>query len=256
MEPLHMPVYYRMLRIAREEGVAVGWGDYGHRLLGTELVLGPQSIDFPRRPHGHRRVYVGPCVDAQRVEDSFDWSRVNGHGPIVYCAVGSHGVYWNAENRLRLIESVVQAFRVRPEYQVLLQTTSECECARLELLPDNILAAPWYPQLQVLQRASLIISHGGFGTVREALFFGVPMIIFPCGVDQPGNAARVVRAQVGISGDIRTVTPAAIGSMVRRIERPPYRANAQRLSRALQAEVTCSHAVDVIERILRGEWRH
>jgi len=234
--------------MARREGIEIGWGDYGHRLVGPELVLGPQVIDFSRRASRHTRLYVGACVDTERVEDRFDWSRVDDDRPIVYCAVGSHGGYWNAENDLRLLEAVIEAFKTRPERQLLLQITDEGVRARLEPLPDNILAAAWFPQLQVLSRASLMISHGGFGTVREALFYGVPMIIFPRGVDQPGNAARVTWARVGLMGDIRSVNPDRIGAMVDTIEKQGYRDRAIRLSESLQIDNTCDDAVALIEK--------
>jgi MGT family glycosyltransferase len=252
LEPLYMPVYYRALHVARHEGIAVRWGDYGYRLDGTALVFGPEGVDFPRRLRRYRRVYGGACVDTERVEDAFDWGAIDTRKPLVYCAVGSHGGYWNAENRSRFLRCAVESFKARPDYQVLLQTTGDDECRAFGALPANILAARWYPQLTVLSRASLIITHGGFGTVREALFFGVPMIVFPCGVDQPGNAARVVRLRVGIAGDIRTVTPATMSRMLREIEMPPYRENALKLRSALRADNTCSQALNIIEGSLEG----
>jgi MGT family glycosyltransferase len=252
LEPFYMPVYHRVLHIARREGIAIRWGDYGYRLADTELVLGPKAIDLPGHRRRHARVYVGACVDTERAEDAFDWNRVKPDKPLVYCTVGSHGSHWNAENRFRLLKSVVEAFRAHPEYQVLLQTAREDECRPLEPLPDNVFVAPWYPQLEVLARASVLITHGGFGTVREALFFGIPMIVFPCGVDQPGNAARIARLQAGVRGDIRRVTAATISSMLRAVELPPYRQNALRLSGALRADNTCSEAVAVIEGCLDG----
>jgi UDP:flavonoid glycosyltransferase YjiC (YdhE family) len=149
-----------------------------------------------------------------------------------------------------LLNSVVEAFAARTEYQLLIQAADERECERFGSRSGNILAAPWFPQLRVLSRASFMIGHGGFGMVREALFYGVPMIIFPFGVDQPGNAARVAWSQVGLVGDIRTVTPEVINTLVARIERPPYRDNAMKLSKALQRENDCREAVVLIDEIL------
>jgi UDP:flavonoid glycosyltransferase YjiC (YdhE family) len=235
------------MRIARQEGVEIGWGDYGHRLVGPELVLGPQVIDFPRPTAQHTRLYVGACVDTERVEGSFDWSRVDDDRPLVYCAVGSHGGYWNAENSLSLTEAVIEAFKTRPDLQLLLQITDRDVRRRFEPLPDHILAAGWFPQLEVLSRASLLISHGGFGTVREALYYGVPMIVYPRGVDQPGNGARVTWLRVGLMGDIRSVTPAGIGVMMDTIGKLRYRDNAIKLSEFLKAENSCEAAVALIE---------
>jgi zeaxanthin glucosyltransferase len=251
-EPLYMPVYYRILRAARREGVLIRWGDYGHRLLGTELVFGPRAIDFCQDHHPGRRVYAGISVDMARVEDSFDWSLADSRKPLVYCAIGSHGAYWNAGNRLRLLKAVVQSFRTHPERRLLLQIAGEEERARLAPLPGNVVAATWYPQLAVLERTSVFISHGGLGSVREALFFGVPMIIFPFGVDQPGNAARVTRARVGLSGDIRTVTADTISSMLWAVERQPFRENALRLSKVVRVHSECEDAVAAVERACVG----
>ena len=148
-EPSYMPVYYRILRTARRKGMLIGWGDYGHRLLGTELVFGPRAIDFCQDHYPRRRVYAGISVDTARVEDDFDWSIVDPRRPLVYCAIGSHGGYWNAGNRARPLMSVVQSFRVHPERQLLLQTAGEAERARLAPLPGNVVASSWHLQLQV-----------------------------------------------------------------------------------------------------------
>jgi MGT family glycosyltransferase len=240
------------LDIARREGINIGWGDYGHRLIGPEFILGPQIIDFPRSPSQHPRLYVGACVDTDRVENSIDWHRVNSNKPVVYCCVGSHGGYWNQENRIRLIESVITDFKTRPDFQLLLQVADENERMSYEPLPDHILAAPWFPQMEVLSHASLMITHGGFGAVREALFYGVPMIIFPFGVDQPGNAARTTWAQVGVVGDIRTVTAAAIHTFIDTINEREYRDNATKLRESLQNANSCNEAVVFIETMLKA----
>ena len=124
-EALRMPEYYRLLSLAREMGVQVGWGDYGYRLNGPEFVLGAKELDFAGRASQPGRLYVGASVDAQRVEEPFDWSRVDASRERVYCSIGSHGGYWNQPNRLRLVQAAVQAFKNRPQYQLLLQLTGK-----------------------------------------------------------------------------------------------------------------------------------
>jgi len=251
-EPLRAPIYYAYLRLARREGVAVRWGDYGHRLGGTEWILGPRELDFPRRRPRPSRVYVGACVDTERSEEPLELSLLSDPRPLVCCAVGSHGPHWNADNRRRLLQAVAEAFRARPGLHLLLQVGDARDLARLGSLPDHIVARPWYPQLQVLAHANLIISHGGFSTVREALFYGVPLLIFPCGVDQPGDAARVVHAGVGLAGDIRKVTAEMVGAMVdAALGDPSYRERARRMAQALRADNDCAAALASLERMRR-----
>jgi UDP:flavonoid glycosyltransferase YjiC (YdhE family) len=49
----------------------------------------------------------------------------------------------------------------------------------------------------VLERAALMVSHGGHGSVMKALWYGRPMVLIPWGRDQPGVAARA--AALGVA---------------------------------------------------------
>lgn len=46
----------------------------------------------------------------------------------------------------------------------------------------------------------------GLGSVKECIYFGVPMIVFPQAFDQPANAQRVVYHELGFADDIHTVS--------------------------------------------------
>jgi MGT family glycosyltransferase len=67
--------------------------------------------------------------------------------------------------------------------------------------PANATIARFVPHQQVLPRASIVVTHGGLGTVMAALSQGVPMVCVPMGRDQFFNAAMVERLGAG-----RTVT--------------------------------------------------
>jgi zeaxanthin glucosyltransferase len=248
-EPLRQPLHAALLDVARNEGVQIGWGDYGHRLHAQELILGPRMLDFPRRAPEPERMYAGACVDTERREEALeqDWA---GHGALIYCAVGSHGPYWNTGNRRRLLAAVVGAFAAHPDRRLLLQASGDGDLAALGPLPPNVHAAPWFPQLQVLRHASVAISHGGFGTMREALFHGVPMVIYPLGVDQPGNGARVRWLGAGLMGDVRSVTPESVGLLVDTVlEEPRYGQKAREIGAALRADNDCREAVAWIREV-------
>ena len=54
------------------------------------------------------------------------------------------------------------------------------------------------PQLEIVKRASAVITHAGLNTVLESLAEGVPLVAIPLGNDQPGVAARVAAKGAGI----------------------------------------------------------
>lgn len=54
------------------------------------------------------------------------------------------------------------------------------------------------PHAAVLPHASLVITHGGHGTVTAAVSAGVPLVCVPMGRDQPAAAARVTHHGLGV----------------------------------------------------------
>lgn len=58
-------------------------------------------------------------------------------------------------------------------------------------IPDNFLLLPYAPQIEILQRASLFITHCGMNSSSEAIRYGVPVICIPLDADQPSVAKRL-----------------------------------------------------------------
>jgi UDP:flavonoid glycosyltransferase YjiC (YdhE family) len=58
-------------------------------------------------------------------------------------------------------------------------------------IPDNILILPNVPQIEILKRASLFITHAGMNSASETIHFGVPVICIPIMGDQNLVAFRL-----------------------------------------------------------------
>jgi hypothetical protein len=69
----------------------------------------------------------------------------------------------------------------------------ELKQQQLKQTSSNIFLLKTAPQIEILQRASLFITHNGMNSTSEAIYFGVPMICLPMalGTDQPLLAYRV-----------------------------------------------------------------
>ena len=62
-----------------------------------------------------------------------------------------------------------------------------------EPLPPNVITANYAPYESMLERASVMVHHGGVGTTSQGLRAGVPTLIVPFAFDQADNAAHAAR---------------------------------------------------------------
>jgi UDP:flavonoid glycosyltransferase YjiC (YdhE family) len=212
-----------------------------------ELILCPQEFDFPEpQGRGKRKlIYVGAEVDLQRHEEPFDWARIDPDKPLIYCSFGSQPeVYPNLH---RFFGTIIQAVGSLPQYQLIL-TTGES----FKNVPANVLLLKHAPQLQILQRTSIFIMHGGINSIKEALCYGVPMIVFPSMTDQPMNAARVAYHRLGLTGDMLTVTVDQARTLIQKVaETHLYRERANHFRDIARQYEEAQVSVMVVEAFLQ-----
>ena len=233
-----------------ENGVDISWGEYGRRLQIPELVLCPREFDFPIVAQSfNQRIYAGACVAniPDGNGDTFDWSQIDTSKTIVYCSVGSHP--WLAKNRRKLFSAAIEALKERPQLFLILQASDPKDVEHCQPLPPNVSVHEWVPQMDILSRASLFITHGGLSSVRESIFHGVPMLVFPWGVDQPGNGARVQYHNLGQKGNAAKVTPAIMGRMIDDIlGNPTYAEAIAKMQETFRQQEDCETGIEVVER--------
>lgn len=127
-----------------------------------------------------------------------DNSKRAGQARLVYASFGTL-VNTDIEPFLKVIDGVKAINSSNPNDQFkFLISTGDISYARFlkmiadkELeIPDNLLLLPKVPQLDVLKRASLFITHSGQGSTSESIHYGVPMVCIPVMGDQPAVAYR------------------------------------------------------------------
>lgn len=110
------------------------------------------------------------------------------------------------------------------------------------------------PHLALLQRAVLMVSHAGHGSVMKGLWSGIPMVLVPWGRDQPGVAARAQRM-----GTARIVEPSALDELPHAIDAvlrmPTYAEAALRHRERIRAGDPVSRACDLVEQSASADAR-
>ena len=188
---------------------------FGVKLDFPELILCPAEFDFPRPP-ALERLYLGPCVDLSRPEPAFPWELLD-QRPLVYCAIGT--ILSRSHATHGLLEKIVRAAAALPDLQFVFAAGATWKDGAPGSKPANVLVVREAPQLALLRRAALMITHGGFNTVKECILMGAPMIALPSKNfrDHFSSAERVVYHGLGLQRDIAEVSSTELISLIDQI---------------------------------------
>jgi MGT family glycosyltransferase len=153
-----------------------------------------------------------------------------------------------------VFRSITQAAIRLKELQFVLAVGGQLDPKQLGAVPANVVVVSHAPQIEVLRRSSLCITHAGLNTVLESLANGVPMVALPVTNDQPGVAARIANKKVGIVIPPHQVSPEKFVTAVTQVlEDPTFRNNVQRMQKAIRSADGLSIAAGVLERAFELE---
>ena len=185
-----------------------GFAEHGDLLL----LNYPHALHDPARtallpPHA----FLGSAVrDEVLPANIAGWLSAPTEMPLVYVSFGSF-----LSVRADVQARVVKALR-RMDVRVALAIGSG-DRAVVGELPSHWLVREYLPQVHLLRRAALAVTHGGNNSVTEALTCGVPMLVLPFSTDQFAGAAAVENAGLGLALDPNTASVAELELAARRL---------------------------------------
>jgi UDP:flavonoid glycosyltransferase YjiC (YdhE family) len=99
-------------------------------------------------------------------------------------------------------------------------------------IPANARLASYLPFEWILAKADVFVTNGGYGSVNQAMSFGVPLVSAGLTEDKADVNARVGWSGVGIDLKTNTPTPQMLRDAVRRVlDMQCYRARASLMAR-------------------------
>lgn len=179
--------------------------------------------------------FVGPSILATtRAPTDFPWESLDDGRRRVYL---SPGTLLGADPTFH--RAAFSAFADHPG-QFILSIGRGADPRDLGPIPDNFIVQPVVPQLELLPKVDLFVTHGGMNSVSEGLYFDVPLVVVPRHIEQALNGRQVARQGAGVV----------------LADTPPYgRVDAATLQRAADevlASEACSRNAARVGRSFRG----
>jgi MGT family glycosyltransferase len=189
-----MPAYWQAAgRMRRKFGVK------GVGLAGALSNMGALNIVYTSalfQPGGNKLgtsfKFVGPSLAPRASDNDFPFEAIT-RKPMVYISLGTI----NNDN----LDFYRQCFEAFGNYdaQFILSVGKRTNIQALESIPANFIVRNFVPQLEVLQRSDLFITHGGMNSVHEGLYYNVPLVVIPQQFEQSIVAQQVVKHGAGVA---------------------------------------------------------
>jgi zeaxanthin glucosyltransferase len=230
---------------AERNGIEIDWSNPSATVSKLAVITQtPKEFDFPIPHLPPQFHYAGPFHDNEGREPiSFPWDKLTGQ-PLIYASMGT---IVNGLNKV--YGAILEAVGEFQEMQVVLSVGRNFSPGDLGPIPSNTIVVPIAPQIELLKRAALCITHAGLNTALEALAQGVPMVAIPIGYDQPGVAARIAYHGVGEFVEIGNLTARRLSELIIKVTaNPNYRDKARWFQKVLAETRGLDVAADIIER--------
>ena len=117
-------------------------------------------------------------------------------------------------------------------------------------IPCNARLASYLPFEWVLPKVDVLVTNGGYGSVNQAMSFGIPLVTAGRTEDKADVNARVAWSGVGIDLATNEPTPQALRAAIRTVlDKPAHRLRASSIAEEFRAIDTRSEILRIISQV-------
>ena len=249
---IYQPVGDRLNRVLEQMGIeplSMTLFDSVVFLADVYMQLSVPSFEFPREfPRSVHFVGTPPIIPNQAPLPS--WAdELDGSRKVVLVTQGTVANH----NFGLLVAPTLQALADEPDVLVVATAGGRPIEAIPGPIPGNARLAQYLPFEWILPKADVLVTNGGYGSVNQAMSFGVPLVTAGLTEDKADVNARVAWSGVGINLASNEPAPEALRSAVRTaLDTPDYRARASLMAREFEAMDTRSEIVRIVDQVVRS----
>jgi MGT family glycosyltransferase len=213
------------------------------------LILSSSTFDFPANHLPDNVRYTGPPFCEAPADTPPELSGPS-QAPLVLASLST--TYQDEGRYLRILIAALGSLPV----QAIVTTGAGYDLSDLDPLPGNVDVRPYIPHGPLLDRAAIMITHSGHGSVIAALAHGVPLLCVPFARDQRDIALRAVATGAAVRLHPTRLSTRKLARTVERVlQRPEYRQAARRIQANLATEDGAGDAAREIAAVGMGSAR-
>jgi MGT family glycosyltransferase len=249
---IYQPVAERMNKTLKAMGVAplsMPIFDSVVKLADAYLQLSVPGFEFPRQfpPSVH---FVGrpPIIPGQAPLPP--WSGdLDGSRKVVLVTQGTVANF----NFGLLVAPTLAALADEPDLLVVATAGGRAVDDIPGPIPANARLAQYLPFEWILPKADVFVTNGGYGSVNQAMSFGIPLVTAGMTEDKADVNARVAWSGVGINLATNEPTPQALRDAVRTVlDSPTYRRHALSMANEFAAIDTRTEVLRIIHQLAQA----
>ena len=204
------------------------------------LILSSHAFDFAANHLPENVRYTGPPFWEAPADTPMD-SPEPSQAPLVLASLST--TYQDEGRYLRVLIAALGSLPV----QAIVTTGAGYDVSDLGPVPGNVDVRPYVPHGPLLDRAAIMITHSGHGSVMAALAHGAPLLCVPFARDQRDIALRAVATGAAVRLRPKGLTARKLSRAIEQVlERPGYREAARRMQASLETEDGAGNAADEI----------
>jgi hypothetical protein len=230
-----------------------------------EVLLAPLELELSPAVKLPTQHYLGLCLNNDRIDLGIDEAfnrkfqyildkRKEG-SKIIYCSLGT---FYEDSNPMVLqflnnLLTAVSGLSFPVEFIFSIKTQIKQTLLHQRSLMPNVHFFSKVPQLLVLKNADLHITHGGLGSIKESIYYQVPMLVYPLDLvyDQNGNGLKVEHHGLGLRGIFNQDKPPAItDKLTRLLEDKTFKDNIGKFNQDLSDKYPANFILSTITELI------
>ena len=188
--------------------------------------------------------FVGPSIANRHELEDFNIENPE-NKKLIFASLGTV-----ANENLNFYKNCFEALGSRDDLIVVMSVGNRIDISDLGPIPKNFKVFNYVPQLKLLKKVDLFITHGGMNSSSEGLYNGVPLVVVPQFGDQPIVAKRVAELGAGIAL-VNNISSSDITNAVNKVlTDKSYKENAEKIGESLKNCGGYKRAANLIHEML------